>query len=279
VAEDSPEPLGPESLTWQLGFPRASLLLAGRALLLQVSHPTIGAGVRDFSNFRVDPWGRLERTVTSLLTQLFGGAASIDEARRLRLMHRAIRGTGFASERYHALEPRAFAWVHLANFDSVVRFHDVFAEPLGDERRQRYYDEWRQVGHILGIRDRHLPPDVEGLDDYCDEMVATTLDDNDTVRVLLDTLTLRRVPPPARLFPKPLWDALTPMGRTLLRDGTVGTLPAALRTKLDLVWDDTDQRRLTRVAAVVRSVGSHLPDRVAHYPQAYQAIRAARALT
>ncbi len=63
----------------------------------------------------------------------------------------------------------------------------------------------------------------------------------------------------------------------MLRDGTVGTLPPALRDKLDLVWDDADQRRLDRMATVVRSVGSHLPDRVAHYPKAYQAMRAARA--
>src|ERR1700728_2027640 len=86
------QPLGPDSLMWQLGFPRTGLLLAGRALLLQVMHPVVGAGVRDFSDFKTDPWGRLDRTLVSLQVQLFGGARAVDEAERLRQVHRAIRG-------------------------------------------------------------------------------------------------------------------------------------------------------------------------------------------
>jgi uncharacterized protein (DUF2236 family) len=269
------QPLGPDSLVWQLGFPRASLLLAGRALLLQVAHPTIGAGVRDFSNFRVDPWGRLERTVTSLLTQLFGGPAAVVEADRLREMHRSINGTGFRGERYQAREPTAYAWVHLANFDSVLAFHDRMGTPIPGDDRERFYAEWRQAGRLLGIRDRYLPPDLPSLAAHVDEMVATTLEDNETVRVLLETLTLRDVPPPARLFPRPLWQALTPVGRFLLHDGTVGTLPPALRDKLGLTWNDTDERRLDRISGIVRTVGARLPDRIGHYAPAARMARAA----
>ena len=36
---------------------------SGYALLLQVSHPTVGAGVTQHSNFKQDPWGRLIRTL------------------------------------------------------------------------------------------------------------------------------------------------------------------------------------------------------------------------
>jgi uncharacterized protein (DUF2236 family) len=269
------QPLGPDSLVWRLGFPRASLLLAGRALLLQVAHPTIGAGVRDFSNFRVDPWGRLDRTVTSLLTQLFGGPASLVEADRLREMHRSINGTGFHGERYQALEPAAYAWVHLANFDSVLAFHDRMGTPMVGDDRQQFYAEWCQVGRLLGIRDRYLPPDLPALADHVDAMVATTLGDNETVRVLLETLTLRAVPPPARLFPRPLWQALTPVGRHLLHDGTVGTLPPALRTKLGLAWTDADERRLDRIGGIVRAVGPRIPDRLGHYSPAARARREA----
>src|SRR5665213_2706707 len=105
------EPLGPDSLTWHMGLPRTALLVAGRGLLLQVMHPVIGAGVRDFSTFTADPWGRLDRTLCSLQTQLFGGAEAVDEARRLRQLHRAIRGVGFSGEPYRALDPAAYAWV------------------------------------------------------------------------------------------------------------------------------------------------------------------------
>jgi uncharacterized protein (DUF2236 family) len=51
--------LGPDSLVWQT-FGDARLFFgAGYALMLQVAHPTVGSGVRDHSNFREDPWGRL----------------------------------------------------------------------------------------------------------------------------------------------------------------------------------------------------------------------------
>src|SRR5580698_10847417 len=108
-------PLGPDSLFWQLGMPRTALLLAGRALLLQTMHPVVGAGVRDHSDYRTDPWGRLDRTITSLQIQMFGGQRAVDEAARLREMHKAIRGVGFAGEHYSALQPQAYAWVHLSN--------------------------------------------------------------------------------------------------------------------------------------------------------------------
>jgi uncharacterized protein (DUF2236 family) len=41
----------------------ASMFVGGiRALLLQALHPLAMAGVSDYSGFRGDPWGRLQRT-------------------------------------------------------------------------------------------------------------------------------------------------------------------------------------------------------------------------
>jgi uncharacterized protein (DUF2236 family) len=269
-------PLGPDSLLWRVGFSRTSLLLAGRALLLQVAHPTIGAGVRDFSEFRTDPWGRLDRTVTSLLLQLFGGEGAAAEARRLREMHRSITGTGFDGSRYRALEPEAWAWVHIVNAETTLLFHDRMGRDLELSERERFWSEWRQVGLLLGIAPRHLPADLDALGALVDRTVATTLGDNETVRTLLETLTLHDVPPPSPAFPGPVWDALRPLGRSLLLDATVGTLPPALRDRLGLAWTDGQQRRLQRTATLVRTGAAALPDRVLHYPAAYRAVRAAR---
>jgi uncharacterized protein (DUF2236 family) len=273
----SETPLGPDSLTWRLGLPRTALLLAGRALTMQTAHPTIGAGVRDFSDFRTDPWGRLDRTVASLLTQLFGGQRSIDEARRLREMHKTITGTGFDGERYSALNPEAWAWVHLSNFDSGAVFLDLFVRALTRPERERLYTEYRQVGGLLGVRDQDMPPDLAGLHAYVDDMVEHRLDANATTRDLLESLTLRDVPPPSRLVPKPVWAAVRPAGRHLLRDATVGTLPPRLREKLDLDWTPEQERRLQRVATAIRRISPAVPPRIMHYPLAYQARKAALA--
>src|SRR6202165_5978528 len=51
----------------------ASMFVGGlRALLLQSLHPLAMAGVAEHSNYRDDPWGRLQRTSTFLAETTFG---------------------------------------------------------------------------------------------------------------------------------------------------------------------------------------------------------------
>ena len=59
--------LGPDSLVWQRFDDIRMYFGAGYALLLQVAHSTVGAGVRDHSTFEQDPWGRLLRTVDYMM--------------------------------------------------------------------------------------------------------------------------------------------------------------------------------------------------------------------
>ena len=271
------EPLGPESLVWRLGFPRTALLYAGRSLLLQVAHPVVGAGVRDFSSFRVDPWGRLDRTLQSLLTQMFGGEHVHHEADRLRAMHRSINGVGFDGERYTALRPEAWAWVHLSNFDSASLFYDELVRPLTLDERRQHFAEWRRIGLLLGIRDDDMPATVDDLAPYVTDMVSRRLTANPTTHDVLASLQLRDVEPPTALLPAPLWAAMKPLGRTVLHDFTVGTLPPALRDRMGLDWSPADQRRLDRLRTLVRAASTVVPDRVLHYPVAYRARVAARA--
>jgi uncharacterized protein (DUF2236 family) len=275
--ESPVEALGPDSLMWQFGFPRAGLLVAGRSLLLQVMHPVVGAGVRDFSDFKTDPWGRLDRTVLSLQVQLFGGQRAVEEAERLRQMHKAIRGIGFEGEHYSALEQGAYAWVHLSNFDTMLAFDTWFAHMLDARSREQLYSEWRQVGRLLGIRDPHMPSDVASLHAYVDDMIDATLVDNPTAREVVSSLSMREVgPPPWPLFPEVLWRALRPLGRSVLHDAVVGTLPPAAREKLSLRWSPADERRLRAMAVVLRSAARPMPDRLMQYPLAYQAVRQAK---
>jgi uncharacterized protein (DUF2236 family) len=272
-------PLGPDSLAWRLGLPRSIMLIAARALLLQVSHPTVGAGVRDHSNYKNDPWGRFESTVTSLQVFTLGGPRAAAEAQRLRDYHKQIKGTGFHGERYSAMSPEAYAWVHLSNFDTLMEFQKRFVGPLPAAQWEQLYAETKQVGRLLGLRDRDMPDDIPAFRAYVDDVIRTRLQDNATVREFLDSVELNDVPPPSRLMPKPLWNALKPLGRTLLRDCLVGTLPPRMREKLDLPWTPEDQRRLDRLCTVVRRVSAATPPRVLHYPIAYRARRAAIAYT
>lgn len=270
-------PLGPESLAWRLGFRRSAMLLAGRALLLQVAHPAVGAGVADFSNFRSDPWRRLERTVGSLLTQLFGGAEAIAEAARLRRLHRPVRGTTDHGVPYRALDPEAFAWVHLANIDTTLRFEQLFGRRLGLAARRELYLDWRRAGLVLGVAPRLLPPDLGGFEAAVATIVERDLEDNPTVRVLLDVLALRGVAaPPTGWLPEPVWAALRPAGALVLRDAAVGTLPPVLRDRLGLRWSAVDRLRLEALASAVRRASTLVPPAVLQYPEGRRAQEEAR---
>jgi uncharacterized protein (DUF2236 family) len=163
---------GPGSVTWRAAGDVRLLSAAGYALVLQVAHPTVGAGVSQHSSFRNDPWGRLLRTLDYVNGTVYGGpelAGAI--GRRVRGLHRSIRGVKDGGGRYHALEPAAFAWVHATLAASIVHSSAQLARPLGAEERERFWSEWRAVGRLVGVRDRDLPDDWAGFEAYFDYMI------------------------------------------------------------------------------------------------------------
>src|SRR2546426_12832873 len=94
----------PGTVTWQRAGDARLLLAAGYALLLQVSHPTVGAGVSEHSQFRADPWGRLLRTLDYTYTMVYGGAQAAGEmGQRIRAFHGGSRGARGGGRRHPAL--------------------------------------------------------------------------------------------------------------------------------------------------------------------------------
>src|SRR5205085_7905617 len=66
---------GPASIAWRINGERVGLLGWGRAILLQVAHPLVAAGVAQHSQFARDPLGRLrrlQRTLDASLALTFG---------------------------------------------------------------------------------------------------------------------------------------------------------------------------------------------------------------
>ena len=117
AADDLVGLYGPESEAWALNREAMLLLGAGpRALLLQLAHPLVAAGVAEHSDFRSDPWTRLQGTLRSYLTIVFGtGTAARAEIRRLNRFHRTITGPG-----YRARDPDLSLWVHATLVDSTM---------------------------------------------------------------------------------------------------------------------------------------------------------------
>jgi uncharacterized protein (DUF2236 family) len=83
----------PGTITWRRTSDARVLIAAGYALLLQVAHPTVGAGVSEHSQFQRDPWGRLLRTLDYTYTMVYGGPQAAGEmGRRIHSFHKQING-------------------------------------------------------------------------------------------------------------------------------------------------------------------------------------------
>ncbi|QYC44729.1 hypothetical protein Nocox_35850 [Nonomuraea coxensis DSM 45129] len=271
------EPFGPGSMHWDTAGEYRNLLVAGSALVLQTMHPAVGAAVAEHSTYKSDPWGRLNRTLASVQTWVYGGAAGPAEGRRLREIHRTISGVDERGRPYHALNAEAWAWVHLTLFERFVALNRHFGTPLTSAEQRRLYVESRQLGRILRVPERELPADLEDFWRYFDRMVAERLEPHPTA---LDVLAAMRGAPAPPGLPAPLRRLWTPVGAgagEFTHFLTVGTLPPAVRDKLGLRWTARDERRLRHVGQAVAALTPRLPERLRYMPIAYRARRAARA--
>jgi uncharacterized protein (DUF2236 family) len=258
---------GPASEAWALN--REALLLLGagpRALLLQLAHPLVAAGVADHSDFRSDPWARLRGTLRSYLTIVYGTATSARaEIRRLNALHRTITGPT-----YRARDPELALWVHATLVDSTIVAADAWLEPLSRGRRERYYAETIPIGRAFGIPSSLLPPDLEAFEAYLDRMLAiggpVVVGDRarDLAQVVLHP-PLGPVAPalaglPAWTYAWTLWPA-------------IGLLPPSVREAYRLGWGPLERGVSSWLVAAWRAWRPMLPVELRQMPQALGADR------
>jgi uncharacterized protein (DUF2236 family) len=246
------------------------LLGAGpRALLLQLAHPAVAAGVNDHSDFRADPWRRLSGTLRSYLTIVYGTtAAARGEIRRLNALHRDITGPG-----YTARDPVLSLWVHATLVDSTIEVADAWLEPLSRDRRAAYYLETRPVGRAFGVPDSLLPADLDAFEAYVASMLAPGGD----VRVspVARELAWAVLHPP--LAPLAPWLATVPSelyAWTLWP--SIGLLPPSVREDYGLPWGPRERLISAWLVGAWRMWRPLLPAAFRQMPKALAADRRMR---
>ena len=258
---------------WRLAGDTRMLSTAGYAVLLQVAHPTVGTGVGQYSGFLGDPWGRLLRTLDYVHGTIYGGpelAWSIGQ--RVRGIHKHIKGAGADGERYHALEPRAFAWVHATLASAFVDGARTFGTALDRDEKQDFWEEWLRVGRLIGVRPRDLPERWDDFGAYFDTMVEEDLEDNPTVKLVLDALAAPA--PPVAALPLPVWRVLRWPMSAHMRVLTVGMLGPRIRAKLDLPWSSRHDTAFRSAAAVSRASTPVIRGPLAEFGSHYVRLRA-----
>jgi len=258
---------GPASEAWRLNREAMLLLGAGpRALLLQIAHPAVAAGVADHSDFRADPWRRLAGTLRSYLTIVYGSSAvARAEIRRLNALHRGITGPG-----YSARDPELSLWVHATLIDSTLAVADAWLEPVSPARRAAFYAETRPIGRAFGVPDALLPAHIEAFDRY----VADMLGPGGPVRVSATARELAAVVLRPPLGPLAPWLAGVPAWTyawTLWP--SVGLLPESVREDYGLPWGARERLVSAWLVAGWRAWRPLLPAGFRQMPKALTADR------
>ena len=71
---------GPDSVAWRLHADPTMLVAAMRALMVQALEPRAMAGVVQHSDYKADPWARLNRTFKFVLDTTYGDTATAEAA-------------------------------------------------------------------------------------------------------------------------------------------------------------------------------------------------------
>jgi uncharacterized protein (DUF2236 family) len=225
------------------------LLGGGRALLMQLAHPQVAAGVADHSGFEKDPFGRLQRTLEATYTIVFGTTEEADlVARQLWAVHERVTGPG-----YHANDPELLMWVHATLVDTALRVHARFLGSLSGTDADRYYQDSMVVGEVLGVPRELQPATLDAFGEYVRHMVGT-LEVTDTARRLAEAVLHPRLP------------FVAEPGLALARELTAGLLPRPLREQFGLGWDRNRKAALLLAGAASRTVLPRVPSIVRRAP-------------
>lgn len=259
----------PSAATLRLAGDGRLMLGAGYALLLQVAHPVVSAGVAEHSNFLQDPWGRLVRTLDYVNVTIFGGPeAAATMGRRTREMHQRIKGVLPTGEPYHSLEPEPFAWVHATLVHSIFRVQATFGERPGRAACAAFYADWRRLGRHIGVRDRDLPERYADFGAYVERMERDVLRDTESVHTVLAALTAPARPDVPYLGDAS-WRALRWPAARAARLATAGLLGPGMRERLGLPWSAAQQAQFAALAAAHRLAGPVLPRGVKQFGPSY----------
>jgi len=244
------------------------LLAGGRALLMQLAHPKVAAGVAEHSRFQEDPFGRLYRTMSTMWSIVFDKRSAAGAAlENVENIHKRVHGivpdgeTMQAGARYDAFDQELLLWVHATLIDSAMIAYDRFVAPLPKRERDTYYDDSRKLARLFGIQEATIPSALTEFEQYMKQML-----NGDSIAV---GPTARRLAQDI-LYARP-W-IFKPAG-PLFRFVTAGLLPEKLRDDYDLSLNESKAKIFSALAAIIRAVRPLVPTPLRIVPNARKAER------
>ena len=258
----------PLQVAFRINGERLAVLGWSRAILLQLAHPLVAAGVFEHSGFRASPMaavGRLYHTTQAMLAITFGDEqrhrAAVDGIRRIhtRVHGRlpAAVGPYPAGTPYSAEDPSLLLWVHATLIESLVLAYEQLVGPLTPHERDQYSWISAPLAIDLGAHEVDVPRSWLELQAYLERMENSgAIVVGAQARELADSLLRTSIP-----------RAVAPM-RWVSGLITAAMLPSRIRQEYGLEWDETRRRRFERLASTTRALRRVTPRIVAVFADA-----------
>lgn len=215
---------GPDSVAWRLHADPVMLVGGLRALLVQALEPRAMAAVDQHSRFREDPWGRLERTTSFVMTTTYGDTVAAEAAAaRVRAVHARVRGVDpVTSLPYTGSDPELLLWIHAVEVESFILAYRTYAGSLTRADADRYVGEMARVAEMVELPPSMAPRSEGELQDHLRSVrgLRVTPAARDGLRVVLF--------PPMHVAYRPLWAIPT--------TAAVAILPSFARRMYRLPW-------------------------------------------
>jgi uncharacterized protein (DUF2236 family) len=260
----------PADVSRRVNAERLLLVAWLRALLLQLAHPLIAAGVAEHSTFRggaAAGFSRLHQTIDAMLAITFGEREERARAiEGIRSIHRRVHGmlaspcgTFPAGTPYSAEDSPLLIWVHATLAESIVLTYERLVEPLTPVDRDRYCADSADVAVELGAATDQVPRSWAAVRlcleaNYASGRVSVGPQALAISAALLSPFNNRL----ASGIAKPLVSLLA-----------AGQLPPHLRVEYGLHWTPLRARRYDRLMTVLGSVRRFTPRRIALWRRAW----------
>lgn len=231
------------------------LLIGGqRALVMQLAHPKVAAGVAEHSDFPARAMERLRRTLDLTLASVYGSEAEAAAATgAIRAVHDRVSGT-IDGQPYTANDPALLQWVNATLIDTTLVVYPLFVRPLGEAEERRYYAEAAASSEAFGIPEDVIPRDLPAFRRY----MRDTLEGGDLRATDAGRRLVRDVLRPPLPIPWSLPSAF-------VRLVTMALLPAEIRRLFELGAGVASRLGLAASSTVSRALLPLLPTAVREF--------------
>jgi uncharacterized protein (DUF2236 family) len=246
-------------MTWRINMEPVIGLGGGRALLLQVLHPLVAAGVEQHSSFDRDPFCRGFRTADVMLKLAFGDPrVSTQQADLLRRIHEKVKGTSPDGVPYDAMDPSLLLWVWATLVEASLLVYERAVAALAPLDRDRYYEEQKLIAYACGVPHGACPPTYDYFASYVRRVIDGELRTTRVARVV--AFAGRRPPAPG---------ALGPLAGAIGTFFTAALLPKRFRDELGYRWTRRQERLLRALFFAFRVAARVVPRPIRHLPNRY----------